>query len=82
MDNDLSFQNAVSLVTGGASGLGRATAERLAAAGSRVALLDLPSSNGEEVAKEIGSDCVFTPADVSVLYLYILYKAKLLYKAL
>ena len=59
------FQNAVSLITGGASGLGRATAERFAQAGSRVVILDLPSSDGEDVAKQIGNNCLFTPADVN-----------------
>ncbi|WAQ97700.1 HCD2-like protein, partial [Mya arenaria] len=44
--------NTVSLVTGGASGLGRATAERFAQLGSRVAILDLPSSDGENVTSE------------------------------
>lgn len=50
---------AVALVTGGASGLGRATAERLAAAGARVVVLDLPSSAGSDIA-----GAVFAPADV------------------
>ena len=39
------------VVTGGASGLGRATAERLLAAGATVALLDRPASAGAEAAK-------------------------------
>ncbi|MGW4205373.1 3-hydroxyacyl-CoA dehydrogenase [Streptomyces sp. NPDC004726] len=51
------------LVTGGASGLGRATAERLAAAGAKVVVFDLPSSDGEAVAKEMGA--VFVPGDVT-----------------
>jgi NAD(P)-dependent dehydrogenase (short-subunit alcohol dehydrogenase family) len=50
------------LVTGGASGLGRATAERLAAAGARVVILDLPGSDGAAVAERIGGR--FVPADV------------------
>lgn len=53
------------VVTGGASGLGRATAMRLVAAGGRVAVLDLPTSAGEEVAKALGPQAVFTPADVT-----------------
>jgi 3-hydroxyacyl-CoA dehydrogenase / 3-hydroxy-2-methylbutyryl-CoA dehydrogenase len=53
------------VVTGGASGLGRATAELLAAAGGRVALLDRPASAGAEVAKAIGAAAAFTPADVT-----------------
>jgi len=39
------------VVTGGASGLGRSTAERLIAAGSRVALLDRPASAGADVGR-------------------------------
>ena len=56
----------MSLVTGAASGLGRATAERLAKNGGSVILCDLPSSAGESVAKEIGHGCIFAPVDVSV----------------
>jgi NAD(P)-dependent dehydrogenase (short-subunit alcohol dehydrogenase family) len=42
------------VVTGGASGLGEATARRLAAAGARVAVLDLDAARGAVVAGEIG----------------------------
>ncbi|MDX6362465.1 3-hydroxyacyl-CoA dehydrogenase [Streptomyces sp. NPDC058274] len=51
------------LITGGASGLGRATAEGLAANGAHVVIFDLPSSDGEAVAKEIGA--TFVPGDVT-----------------
>jgi NAD(P)-dependent dehydrogenase (short-subunit alcohol dehydrogenase family) len=60
---DLSAVKAV--VTGGASGLGRATAARLVAAGARVALLDRPASAGADVAKGLGPAALFTPADVT-----------------
>jgi len=53
------------VVTGGASGLGRATAGRLVAGGGRVALVDLPSSAGVDVARSFGEAAVFTPADVT-----------------
>jgi NAD(P)-dependent dehydrogenase (short-subunit alcohol dehydrogenase family) len=53
------------VVTGGASGLGRATAGRLVAAGGRVALLDLPSSPGADAARSFGEAATFTPADVT-----------------
>ncbi len=53
------------LVTGGASGLGRATAELLTAKGAKVVILDLPSSNGEEVARQIGGGTRFVGADVT-----------------
>ncbi|XP_071083782.1 3-hydroxyacyl-CoA dehydrogenase type-2-like [Haliotis cracherodii] len=55
----------VGLVTGGASGLGRATVERFVRQGARVVLCDLPSSNGEEVAKNLGGNCVFAPTNVT-----------------
>jgi NAD(P)-dependent dehydrogenase (short-subunit alcohol dehydrogenase family) len=53
------------VVTGGASGLGRATVDRLLAAGAaKVVIVDLPSSNGETVAKELGDAVQFVAADV------------------
>ncbi len=53
----------VALVTGGASGLGLATARALVAGGASVVVLDLPSSGGQRVAEEIGA--TFTPGDVT-----------------
>ena len=61
----MDLSNAVALVTGGASGLGRATAEGLVAAGAKVVLVDLPSSPGAETASEIGDVARFVPADVT-----------------
>lgn len=52
------------VVTGGASGLGRATAERLIRFGAKVLIVDLPSSNGADVAKEIGA-AGFAAGDVT-----------------
>ncbi|MCK8468926.1 MULTISPECIES: SDR family NAD(P)-dependent oxidoreductase [Microbacterium] len=51
------------LITGGASGLGLATARRLVAAGAHVTIIDLASSKGAEVADEIGG--LFVAADVT-----------------
>ncbi|XP_017781231.1 PREDICTED: 3-hydroxyacyl-CoA dehydrogenase type-2 [Nicrophorus vespilloides] len=60
------LKGAVSLVTGGASGLGKATVERLVQQGSRVVLCDLPTSKGNEVSKALGEDkVVFAPIDVT-----------------
>jgi NAD(P)-dependent dehydrogenase (short-subunit alcohol dehydrogenase family) len=55
----------VALVTGGASGLGLATVEELVRAGASVVIVDLASSNGETVAKELGEKTSFSPADVT-----------------
>lgn len=54
------------LVTGGASGLGRATVKRLVKKhAAKVVIVDLPTSNGSEVAEEIGEGCFFHSTDVS-----------------
>lgn len=52
-------------ITGGASGLGLATARRLASAGGHVTVIDLPSSRGAAVTKELGDRVQFVPADVT-----------------
>lgn len=56
------------IVTGGASGLGAATAAALAASGARVTLLDLDRARGEAHAAEIGGrfDAVDVTDDVAV----------------
>jgi NAD(P)-dependent dehydrogenase (short-subunit alcohol dehydrogenase family) len=51
------------LVTGGASGLGEATARRLASAGAHVVVLDLQDERGEAVARDIGGS--YAHADVT-----------------
>lgn len=51
------------IVSGGASGLGEATARRLVAAGAVVTLLDFNADRGEALAKELG--CLFAQADVT-----------------
>jgi NAD(P)-dependent dehydrogenase (short-subunit alcohol dehydrogenase family) len=61
----MNTQGISALVTGGASGLGLATAKRLLAGGAFVTLVDLPSSPGEQVAKSLGDKARFAPADVT-----------------
>jgi NAD(P)-dependent dehydrogenase (short-subunit alcohol dehydrogenase family) len=55
--------NTAVVVTGGASGLGAATARALAAKGAKVAIFDLQAEKGEAVAKEIGG--VFCEVNVT-----------------
>ncbi|MDV8002576.1 SDR family NAD(P)-dependent oxidoreductase [Rhodococcus sp. IEGM 1408] len=52
-------------VTGGASGLGLATARRILDAGGNVTLIDLPTSTGADVAEDLGDSATFAPADVT-----------------
>ena len=61
----MNIDRKVALVTGGASGLGLATARALAKAGASVVIADLESSNGAEAAKELGNAARFAPTDVT-----------------
>jgi NAD(P)-dependent dehydrogenase (short-subunit alcohol dehydrogenase family) len=59
----MDIQGTSSIVTGGGSGLGAATARALAASGARVVIVDMQDDKGEAVAKEI--DGVFAHANVA-----------------
>ena len=50
----MQIKNSIFLVTGGASGLGAATAQMAAANGAKVVIADLQAEAGEKLAKEIG----------------------------
>lgn len=56
-------RSVAAVITGGASGLGAATARRLAASGVRVALFDLNAGLGEALAAELGG--LFCAVDVT-----------------
>jgi NAD(P)-dependent dehydrogenase (short-subunit alcohol dehydrogenase family) len=53
------------LATGGASGLGRAAAEAIVAAGGQVVLLDVNADAGAATAQALGSRALFVKADVT-----------------
>jgi len=55
----------VALVTGAASGMGRADAVLLAAEGARVVVADLNEADGQAVAESIGDQAVFMRLDVT-----------------
>jgi len=61
----MQIKDCVSMVTGGASGLGRATAQALVKSGAKVALLDLNPELGEKTAAELGGETIFVPVDVA-----------------
>jgi len=54
------------IVTGGASGLGLATVHQLLEAGARVVIADLPTSQGADIARDLGERVRFAPTDVTV----------------
>lgn len=55
----------VTLVSGGASGLGRAVVERFHAGGDVVVILDLEKSDGATLARNLGERALFVPGDVT-----------------
>jgi NAD(P)-dependent dehydrogenase (short-subunit alcohol dehydrogenase family) len=59
----MQFENTAAIVTGGASGLGAATALLLASLGAKVSLLDLNAELGEPLAKRL--DGLFVQTDVT-----------------
>jgi NAD(P)-dependent dehydrogenase (short-subunit alcohol dehydrogenase family) len=61
----MNLDGAGALVTGGASGLGLATARALHARGASVVIVDLSTSAGEDVAKQFGDGAQFVAADVT-----------------
>jgi NAD(P)-dependent dehydrogenase (short-subunit alcohol dehydrogenase family) len=57
--------NGIALVTGGASGLGRATAQALVAAGNPVLIADADIMTGKQAAHDLGPSAVFAACDVT-----------------
>ena len=59
------FENKVVVITGGAAGIGRVTAESFAKEGARIAICDINPEAGEAAAKELGPEASFQQVDVA-----------------
>ncbi len=64
-EEEMKVQNSVFLITGGASGLGLATARMALAGGAKVVLADVNVEAGEKLAKELGANARFIRTDVT-----------------
>lgn len=61
----MEIKNRTALITGGASGLGAATARKIAAGGGNIVVLDVQEENGQRLAAELGSSACFIKCDVT-----------------
>ncbi|MBC7729084.1 MAG: SDR family NAD(P)-dependent oxidoreductase [Microbacteriaceae bacterium] len=61
----MDYPHSIGVVTGGASGLGLATVQRLLAKGMQVVIADLPVSKGAEIAESLGAQAHFVAAVVT-----------------
>ena len=61
----MDIKGKVALITGGASGLGLATAEKLLAAGSKIMLVDLNEDNVKKASESLGDEAAYAIANVT-----------------
>lgn len=64
-DNPMRLKDRVTLVTGGAAGIGKATAEAFAREGARVVFCDVNENAGRVLAEKLGPEAGFYPVDVA-----------------
>ena len=61
----MEIKGSVAIITGGASGLGAATAKALVSQGGRVVLVDMAEETGEKMSSELGDAAIFCKTDVT-----------------
>ena len=61
----MQIKDVIAVITGGASGLGEATARSLTCLGAKVAILDIAVERGEKIAADLGPNGLFVQADVT-----------------
>ena len=61
----MQLSSARTVITGGASGLGLATAERVVAAGGKVVIYDINDEQGQAAASKLGSNAMYIKTDVA-----------------
>ncbi len=61
----MDMKDKVAVITGGASGLGRASVKRFVAGGAKCAIFDMNAEKGKALAEELGSDVIFCDVNVT-----------------
>ncbi len=61
----MKINEAIAVITGGASGLGEACAREIVNNGGRVAIFDIQTEIGEQISRELGENAVFIKTDVT-----------------
>lgn len=59
------LENKVAMITGGAAGIGKATAKRFAEEGAQVFICDINETAGQETAAALGDNVMFTKVDIT-----------------
>ena len=68
----MELKGKTAIITGGASGLGEATARRFVKAGAKVVLADIQEEKGKAVAADLGAAAIFVKTDLSKMLIFII----------